>query len=205
MNAKTETVILPSSPLAAERKSVTCWVGRDGSLWSDDAHGERMARYCGSTHGACADCGATCDKGYGVCDACGARRKLERYAAMPRKAWDGHQMLYSEAKDRYFQDIQDATENLDEGESLTGLRLVLCDPNLPRQLDEDFFCDELPEDGDWHSLPSDLQEAVEAYNKVAASCAPLSWSSGKFALLIEDATPNKSPMDQMAEKGESHV
>lgn len=192
MKKQVEKIVLPNSPEAAQRKQVTAWVARDGGFWSDDEHGEHMARFCGSTHNLCTVCGTACEKSSSRCASCQAEHKLAQYAAMPRAAWDGVQMLYSEAADRFFSDfdeIQEHIDELDEPISITDMRLVLCEPQYARQLDIDYYVDELPgDDGDWHSLPTELQDAIEAYNKVAAACLPLSWTPGKFALDTSEKT-----------------
>lgn len=183
--SKPQEIILPDSPLAAERKTVTGWVSRNGVFYGDGPHNERTARYAGSTHSKCSDCGTMCDKGWTKCDGCREKAALERFLAMPRAPWDGVQMVYSDARDCYYDSPDDAADMLEEGETLEDLRLVLCKPNYPRRLDEDYFHDDLPEDGDYHSLPASMQEAVEAFNKAVAECPPLSWAPGKTALLLD--------------------
>lgn len=182
---KIENIILPDSPLAAERKSVTGWVSRDGYFYGDGPSNERTARYAGSTHSQCSDCGAICQKVYTKCEACRDKAALARFLAMPRAPWDGEQMVYSEARDRYYNEPDDAEEELEEGETLEDLRLILCAPNRARPLDEDYFVDAMPDDGDYYTLPAALRDAIDAFNKVAAECPPLSWRPGKTALLID--------------------
>lgn len=181
--AAKETIILPSSAEAATYRTDICgWVSRDGRYYGNDSGAERTARYAGSTHSECRECGAVCDKSYTLCDNCRGKAELARFLALPRAPWDGVQMIYSEATDRYYNSPSDALDDFDEGTPEDEMRLVLCKPNHARQLDEDHFVDELPDDGDYHSLPAALQEAIEAFNKVVDACPPLSWSPGKVAL-----------------------
>jgi hypothetical protein len=59
--------------------------------------------------------------------------------------------------------------------------LIICVPNYPRQIDGDYWSDDLPEDGD---LPTELEKAVDAFNKVIRNLQPLSWSPGKYAAIV---------------------
>lgn len=181
--AAKQTIILQSSAEAATYRTDICgWVSRDGRYYGNDSGAERTARYAGSTHSECRECGAICDKGYTLCDNCRGKAELARFLALPRAPWDGVQMIYSDAKDRYYNTLEDALEDFEEDTPADEMRLLLCEPNRPRLLEEDFFADEMPEDGDYYSLPKELQEAIEAYNAVAKNCSPLSWHPGKVAL-----------------------
>lgn len=189
-----DKIILPDSPEAATyRTDIRGWVSRDGRFYGDGPQNERTARYAGSTHSICGECGAVCSKNYTRCDNCRSKADLVRFLALPRAPWDG-EMIYSEATERYYATPEDALDDFDEGTPADEMRLLLCKPNHARRIEEDFFSDDLPEDGDYDSLPVELQEAIEAFNKVAESCAPLSWTPGKTALQI----------DARQQKGASH-
>ena len=109
--------------------------------------------------------------------------ETDRYQAMPRAEWDGKAMLYSEATDRYYYDPEYAEADLDDGQTLADLRLVICRPNYVRRLDPDDYADELADDdGD---LPNVLLEAIDAFN-VAVAGTVLSWSPGNTALLLPE-------------------
>ena len=171
-------IILPDDPRAASIQTVTGWVSRRGMFWGKD---ERTARYDGSTHRKCDTCGGLIEQ-RGYCRPCADRREVEKFDAMPRKEWDGKAMLYSVTSDSYYTDLDEALCDVDEGETLEGLRLVICEPNYTRTLDIDYFCDDLPEEGD---LPEEVQAAVDAFNE-AVSGVILSWHPGKFALQIDE-------------------
>ena len=178
---KTTQIILPCSPLAATRQTVTGWVSRDGFFYGDGDSNERTARYAGSTHSECRECGAVCSKNYTLCNSCKATTDAAAYAALPRAPWGG-QMLYSEARDEYFNEVGDAIDALDDGQTLADLWLVLCEPQKPPLLEEDFFADCLPEDGNWNNLPKELQDAADAFNIVASEVKPFAWYPSKVAL-----------------------
>lgn len=175
--SKDKEVILPDDPRAATLQTVTGWVSRCGMFWGKD---ERMARFDGSTHRKCEKCGELVEQ-RSYCRPCADRREVEKYEAMPRKEWDGKAMLYSITCDRYYADLDDAFGDVDEGETLEDLRLVICEPNHVRPLTEDYFSDDLPEEGD---TTEELFEAIGAFNE-AVKGVVLSWSPGKFALLVD--------------------
>lgn len=78
---KPETdVILPSDHRAAKPHTMTGWLSRDGAFYVD----ERTARYAGSTHSPCRDCGVVVHKHRTICDVCDDTREVAAYAAMWR-------------------------------------------------------------------------------------------------------------------------
>lgn len=178
MNEK--QMILDSSPEAATyRTDIKGWVSRTGRFFGDD---ERLARFDGCTHRTCEDCGGPAEKSYIACVECRGKRAVARYLAMPKKEWDGHGYVYSEAADEYF-DADQLKEYCEENDlAPEDLRLVICEPNYARQIDEeDVANDNLTEDGD---LPIEIAEALEALNKVIRDCAtPISWGPGKYAMM----------------------
>ncbi len=182
MTAGQEEIILPDDPRAAEFKTITGWVSRNGQFWGID---ERMARYAGSTHSRCQTCSEMCSKNSLYCDKHLRERELEKYAARPVKPWDGTCMLYSETLDRYFSELAEVIDWLrdeDSGASPVDLRLVLCDPEYPDAPDPvDYYCDKLPESGD---VPDEVAEAFDVLAKTLKKCGPMSWFPGEFALDI---------------------
>ncbi|WP_055100639.1 hypothetical protein [Alloalcanivorax xenomutans] len=173
-----DEMIMFDSPEAAQPYTMTGWKSRDGFFFAN----ERDARYAGCTHRPCTECGKPARKLYTLCAACRADKDNARYEAMPLGEWDGRAVLYSEASDRFFSDIEDAECSLEEGQSLADLQLVICEPNYACQLDEDFFCDDMTEDGD---LPDHIVTAIEEFNAAIAGTV-LSWSPGKYRLNLEE-------------------
>lgn len=115
------------------------------------------------------------------CKSCRDKKDEDRYDAMPKAAWDGVSMLYSKTLDRYFASPEDSEDELEEGQTLSDLRLIVCVPNRAKFLDDSHFVDDLPDDGE---SPVELLDAIEAFNKALEALPPLSWSPGKFALEI---------------------
>jgi len=81
-------------------------------------------------------------------------------------------------------DEEDIENYLDEYEcSVQSLRLVICEPVKLREVDFDYFCEELPEDGE---LPDDVFSALNELNKVIRKQEPVSWIPGKFAAVVKE-------------------
>jgi hypothetical protein len=179
-----ERVILNTDDEAAKRVTVTGWMARDGQWWGDD---ERMARWAGSTHILCA-CGKLTPKSWTKCDECRERAKEERYAKLERREWDGG-MLYSDTLERYFDDEDDLRDYcFDEGTTPDALRLLLCEPVYAREIDDDHWCDDLPEDAQMDDVNGDIAEALARLNEVIRAQReagrPISWRPSKYAAII---------------------
>jgi len=129
-----EIVMRDSSEAAQYRTDIKGWVSRDGRYYGDGPLGEQMARYAGCTHVPCSKCGSPTPRDYTACDACRERAVVARYEALPRAEWNGTSWLYSEARDRYYESPGDAADDLEDGETLADLRLLICTPNHVRQL-----------------------------------------------------------------------
>lgn len=110
-------------------------------------------------------------------------KKRARYEKMPRATWDGKSLLYSEDAERFYRDMEDAVDDLDEnypaGSTLADMMLIICQPIHPRPLDIDYFAEDLPDDVD--DPPPGLLAAIDAFN-VAVAGIILSWEPGKYAL-----------------------
>lgn len=179
-----QQVIFAEDDAAASIQTVTGWVSRTGNFWGIDEH---MARYDGSTHRHC-DCGAAIEK-KSYCRACHDRKQIERYERMPRQAWDGIGLIYSHITDRYYSDLEAAEDDLQDGQTLADLMLVICKPNYVRELTDEYCCDEMTEDGD---LPNEVCAAMEAFNK-AVSGIVLSWSPGDVSVLLDGVLHDEYP------------
>lgn len=179
-------VVLYDAPEAASIKTVTGWVARTGEYWGDNEH---MARWCGSTHKRCETegCAAIVERNsFTICDDCRQKKALAKFEAKPKVAWNGTGMLFSDACDEYFSDLEEAQDFAEDRElSLADLRLVICDPNHLRPIYEDLWCDDMAEDGE---LPDEVTAALEALNRAIENAGPVSWHPGKFALDLSTIT-----------------
>lgn len=175
-------IVLQDSPLAARYVENICgWVSRHGHYFGNDANAEECARWDGCTHVLCKLCGQPCLRGWVVCDSCRDKKEAETYAAMPSAAWDGKAMLYSQVMDTYYSSPDEAEDDLEDGQSLDDLQLVICEPNYAR-LDADHFERIVAEDGE--GLPQIIQDAIDAFNR-AVSGVVVSWSPGRTRFVEE--------------------
>jgi len=180
-----KTVVMPDSPEAAQYQTdIKGWVSRTGHYYGNGLHAERTARYAGCTHVPCNRCGMPTLKGYMQCGRCQELFYIETYDAMPQSPWGGKAVLYSQARDQYYSTPDAAAEDLEEGQTLADLYLVICEPNYVRLLESDYCCDELAED---HYVPDEVWAAMMEFN-VAVAGIVLSWSPGKMALALRRIT-----------------
>ena len=183
--SKEAPVILDSSDEAATFVTVSGWCSRLGHFYGDGPHAEQAARYEGCTHVLC-DCGATVPRGYTKCSDCRSAVELAKYQAMPKKAWDGVGMLYSDFADRYFNDWSEVEDYCEEAEDLTpkDLCLIICEPQYASEVDGDeIYRDDIPEDLTLDDVAKDLAALFDELNGYIREYKPLlSWGPGKFAV-----------------------
>ena len=173
-------IILPEDDKAATyRTDIAGWVSRQGFFYGEN--GEGSARYDGATHRTCARCDAVIRKHRPLCDACKLKYEIDNYNRMPKSPWDGEAPLYSDLKDTYYHDLCEALDDLEDGQALADLRLVICEPNKAT-ISIDLFADYLPDDSD---APDELLAAIEDFNEAMAAVT-LSWHPGRYALEIGD-------------------
>lgn len=172
-----ETMILIDSDEVAKYGTVEGWISRHGRFYGDC---ERAARHDGCTHVYCEYCNSPIPKrGLTICNDCKEKKQIERYNAMPRKAWDRETPIYSEEHDEYFFSEDELGYFIEEHKcSIESLRLIICEPNRLRKLDDSFFDDDLP---DGEELPEDLGRAIDNLNAVIDMLPPVSWSPSKYA------------------------
>ena len=179
-----EKIILAESDEAAKFVTgISGWVDIHGNY-----HGksEESARYYSSTHKRCEECKtAIINRVYRCCVDCIEKNDIERYSKLERKVWDGEVYLYSDRDDVYFSDYQELHDYINEHkiENIDSLRLIICEPECLREIDEDYWADDLPEDTE---LPDSVLSALETFNASLKDAGVVSWHPGKFAAIIED-------------------
>lgn len=176
-------MILNTSPEAATyRTDIKGWVSRTGRFFGED---ERAARYDGCTHVVC-DCGASVERGRVRCQPCQEKLDQEDWLKLPLVEWDGAAPLCLFRDDEYFFSLDDVEVYCDNHDlQMSTLQLVVCAPTVTREVDSDYWCDDLPEDGE---LPPWLEDAVHTLNAVIREhrCDPLSWYQGKERVVLTD-------------------
>lgn len=178
MNKNSERVLITSDEAAKFVTNIEGWVDRHGRFWGKD---EYIARWSGCTHVLCKDCGMIIPKeGFTVCGDCREAKAVERYKLREQKQWDGQTPLYSEVADEYFFDGDSLQYYLEDSEcTIQDLRLVICDPVKLSEITDEFFCEDLPEEGE---VPSDVLDAMDELNRVIQEQGPVSWVPGKYAV-----------------------
>lgn len=187
-----DETVLPTDDRAAYQVTITGWASRDGVFFGNGEDSERQARYHGSTHNICQDCGGVARKSRLVCDECSDAREVAVYATLPRKTWDGVTPLYSEKYEKYL--TSDPVEELyyieqDKGLTegsltLEDMRLLICDPTHFSQVQEDQWYELLP-DGYDDQLPREMQDALDALNAVIDKQPPPSFYPSRYAMDLD--------------------
>lgn len=182
---KENEIVLYSDDTAAQIKTVTGWVSRDGRFWGNDEH---MARYSGCTHRKC-ECGNVIERGYIKCGSCSNKENEVRYFKMPFKVWDGNSAVYCETCEHYFFNEDELVEYCEENNILLlDLRLVICEENYFNEVDYEYWNDILPDDSDG-DLPKELEDALAALNSVIKTLPAASYAPGKYRTSISENQP----------------
>lgn len=186
---KADPIVMSDSPEAAKLVTITGWVSRNGTFYGND---ERIARYAGCTHRPCETegCGKPTEKMYIYCEDCRHKRDFAKYEAMPAAAWDGQQMIFADSHDEYFSDPESFFEHCESNDvEPADCRPILCVPSIARQVDPDYWQDDMAEDGE---LPAELEAALDALNRVISDGKfVLSWSPGKTRMALDSQSDAK--------------
>jgi hypothetical protein len=166
------------SPEAAQFKPVEGWVDSHGFFFGND---ERTARYSGSTHTKCPDCGEV----YATrswCGPCRRKRDQEKFLSFPIEKWDGETPLCLYNTDTFFFGESVLDYIADQPEDAP-IHLCKCKPGYLSIIDRDNWADDLPEDGE---LPDAVQVALDALNKAIAEAGPSCWWEDEIAIDVEE-------------------
>lgn len=188
-----EKIIMYDSDESAEFVTgLSGWIASDTRhFWGDN---EDMARWSGCTHKVC-ECGEIMSKNYTICDKCKTKSEYERYNEMPVVKWDGNNPAYSQLCDKYcfdegdidilLEDVDFVRESGDEKRLCTyeELMLVVCEPESLNLVDEDFFVDNLPEEGE---ISEEVYKAMCAFNDVIKRQPPSCWYPGNERIDVSD-------------------
>lgn len=177
--------IMYDSPEAAQLKTVTGWVSSDGHFYGDN---EGTARYAGSTHKTC-ECGGEHIKHYTMCSDCRGKKAVERHQAREFKKWEGEPLNIDGSEEFFFDEGSLFDYCQDNGINPADLNLIICEPDIVSEIDEERWHDQLPEDQYLHDVAPEVSEALERLNKVIREGKfILSWYPGKYRTTVQ--TPN---------------
>ena len=103
-----------------ESRTLTGWwsvestSNRRSNFFGEEEH---QARYDGSTHIMCKECGENIHrKSWTCCEKCRARHNAERYEKLPKKAWDGQSLIVIYRDDKYFGSVEEVYDYCEEHE-----------------------------------------------------------------------------------------
>lgn len=177
MIAQKEMVLYDAPEAATFKEGLKGWVSSNGQYWGNDEH---MARWCGATHKKCETCGSI-NEIRSYCRPCRDNKMAEKFDKYPVEKWDGETPLCLFDSDVYFFEeaiLDYLADNPDEDP-----RICKCRPNYLSQVNEDNWCDDLPDDGE---LPDEVATALEALNKAIAEAGPVSWYEDEIAIDVAD-------------------
>lgn len=173
-----EDVIVP----APEKMDV--WVvnnkrGNPIYCLSEDAYRRNVA-----TQLKCSTCGTNYESN-SFCRVCSDKKQEESYNKKPFKVWDGNEPLVIYQDDTYFFDEDQLKDYIYENdlddEDVKNLRLMICEPNNCREIEEDYFGDEMPENMDsLEEFDKGLVEKLKEINTYIKTLPPISWSQGMY-------------------------
>ncbi len=169
-------VILVTDPRAATHLMIDGWKSLSGRVYT----AERAARYDSATHAICSDCGVTCEKYYTACAACRTTRSAKQWDDLPKVPYNG-EPAWPWNGDELLMDFDDVADYADRCEvEIEDLRLVKAKPVKMRELECDYWSDDLPPDGD--DVPGWLQDAVDVLNREIQANGPCCWTDSKIAI-----------------------
>lgn len=154
------------------------WMSRKGRVFIGDG-AQHLARYDGSTHAKCKDCGATVRYFVIRCDSCVDASRRADYAQLPRHPWPDHGHVYDQHTGEWFHNPEGFLQDY-QGEDFADAMLFAGEPVFAHPIEEDLWADDLPEDGE---MPEELLAIIrEANKKIAAIAEPLTYTASKRAV-----------------------
>ena len=168
-----KAVITMDSPEAASQETMTVWVSNNKRAFFD----ERAAKFDGCTHGRCQECKEVCEKSRLMCKTCGEKARQAVFDKMPEVEWDGKTPLCIFDSDTYFFYEDELLDYCDEHECKPeDLSLILCVPEYPRELTDEYFLSDFCEDIE---LSKKIQSMIERFNKELKEInEPIAWVGG---------------------------
>lgn len=172
------TIIHYNTPNLVKQCKQDGWTTSDGSTFKT----EHIARYYECTHRKCKSCNNDTPKIYSLCEMCRESNDITKYNSYSGIQWDNIIPIYSESHDEYFFDQQELLDYIDENNvTIDKLRLVICKPTHLSQIDEDYWMDDLPEDGE---LSPNLKLALAQLNTIIQSEPPSAWIPSNIMAII---------------------
>lgn len=178
-----EEIIFPDDARAAKLVDVPVWKSRKGNYFLT----EQSARYDGATHHKCELCEKPQERPYVFCAEHLKESRDKKFYAYEVVEWDEETPLCLFDTDQCFYSHDDAGEYaFEHGLKLEDLQLVLCKPVKLKQIDEDYFADELPDDYNLAQVSSTLIEKLNEVNQFISTLPPASWREGNKRVILKE-------------------
>ena len=159
MRSPQPEIILPSDPRAAVLvENVQIWKSVKGNLFIS----EEAARDDSATHVPCVVCGEPAMKPLQRCPVHQEEYEAQEYLKREAMEWDGNSPVYSDSKDQYYSSMDHCLDDLEDGETLRGLRLLICKRSQLSELRDDQWYNEISEEDEF---PDELAQAIEEFNE----------------------------------------
>lgn len=112
----------------------------------------------------------------------------ERWLLLPLIDWDGETPFFNFDGDEFFISADAFYDHCDENEiEPEAVLLVIGEPQFAREVDAEYWEDELPEDG---KLPEEIAHALELFNKAIRNCkTPISLIPGSKRIVMPGVKP----------------
>ncbi len=139
------------------------------------------------TYANCSACGKEFKKDYSYdnqCSQCRVGSEWKRYNELNLVEWDGETPLCIFNDDTYFFSMDEILDYLEDGEGIeiSDLMLCVCERSTFREVDFDYFIDEVHED--WE--PSDeMKKKLEEFNDFLRSEPTNTWFQGKQRVTLK--------------------
>lgn len=174
-NTTEAKVIMYESPEAAQPYTLAGWIDVNRMFHQR----EEQARFASHTHSLC-ECGNITRRGLSKCEDCGQKIQNERYLAMPFKEWDRETcvtIFLGDERDYFFGEDSLLEICADRKIDPESLQLIICEQQGFYHVQEDYWEDVLPEDGD---IPEALSKKLQELNELIDTLPTASWVEGKF-------------------------
>lgn len=177
----TDKIILPEDVIVPAPEKMDVWKIEINGHQKRYFLSEESYRLEIATHEKCNVCD-NIKKVRSYCEFCSSIREKESYDKRPFLEWDYITPVIIHNSDQYFWNSDEIDEYLDQNEiNPSELKLVICSPNYVRQIDEDYWADEMPENyDDLSDFNKDFVAKLKEFNSYISTLKPLSWSSGIY-------------------------
>jgi hypothetical protein len=171
-------IILETDNESAVKVNLDLWKSSKGNYFIT----ENSARYDGCTHIVC-ECGGLSVKPYTKCELCRSKIKDSIYNNLEVVKWDGETPLFDYDGYTYFYSEYEIEDYCNDNHiNKSEIRLLLCVPCAITKLNEDYYDDLIPENGELHK---GIRDAIIEFNKsISAITDVVAWEPGKKRVVL---------------------